>query len=458
MSSIAPVAPELVIALSALFTLFSDAVFRRRERAGAWIGAVGCLLAAGLSASGGSGLTLFGGQIAVDGAALFARTITLLLATAFFVWLAGAGLRGGGVRQFAALALFGILGALLVISARDWVVLLLALETATMPAYVLMGFERRADRGLEGALKYFLFSMVSSVVFFYGVSFIVGMSGSTSFAATTLQPGAIGLVAAVFVVAGLLAKLSAVPFQWWAPDAYSAAPAASVAFVSSIPKIAGLIAFARVVALLAPQARGLTVVVAGAAVLSMLLGNLAAYPQQDLRRLMAYSGIAHAGYLLVGLAAGTAGGLRAAAFYAVAYAIPSMAIMLIVAGVGVRLDDFKGLASRRPYLAWTMTLLLLSLIGVPPLAGFTGKLFVFTAAISGGLLWVAVLGVALSVVAAGFYLRIVRAMFFSEPVGTPTAPAPSALSVAAILVCAAAVVAVGVMSSPLLSIIAFSPH
>jgi NADH-quinone oxidoreductase subunit N len=173
---------------------------------------------------------------------------------------------------------------------------------------------------------------------------------------------------------------------------------------------------------------------------------------------MAYSGIAHAGYLLVGLAAGTAGGLRAAAFYAVAYAIPSMAIMLIVAGVGVRMDDFKGLASRRPYLAWTMTLLLLSLIGVPPLAGFTGKLFVFTAAISGGLLWVAVLGVALSAVAAGFYLRIVRAMFFSEPVGTSIAAAPSPLSVAAILVCAAAVVAVGVMSSPLLSIITFSPR
>ena len=458
MASMAAIVPEVVLLLSALLTLFADAVFRGRERAGAWIGVVGCTLAAGLSAAGGSGATMFGGQIAVDGAALFARTVTLLLAAVFFLWLAGAGLTRGSVREFAALALFGTLGALLVISARDWVVLLLALETATMPAYVLMGFDRRDDRSLEGALKYFLLSMVASVVFLYGISFIVGMSGSTSFSATRLQPGAIGLVAAVFVVAGLLAKLSAVPFQWWAPDAYSAAPAPSVAFVSSVPKIAGLVAFARVIALLAPQARGLTWVVAGAAVLSMLLGNLAAYPQQDLRRLMAYSGIAHAGYLLVGLSAGTAGGLRAAAFYAVAYAVPSMAIMLIVAGVGDRLDDFKGLASRRPYLAWTMTLLLLSLIGVPPLAGFTGKLYVFTAAISGGLLGVAVLGVVLSVVAAGFYLRIVRAMFFSEPVGTAISSGPAPASLVAILACAAAVVAIGIASSPLLSLIVFSPR
>ena len=159
----------------------------------------------------------------------------------------------------------------------------------------------------------------------------------------------------------------------------------------------------------------------GAAVLSMVVGNLAAYPQQDMRRLMAYSGVAHAGYLLVGLAAGTPAGLRAAVFYAIAYAVPSMGVMLIAAEVGDRVDDLRGLVTRRPWMAWVTTVMLLSLVGVPPLAGFLGKLYLFTGAMGAGLAPLVVLAMVMSAVSAGFYFRIVRAMFFERPVTTPLA-------------------------------------
>jgi NADH-quinone oxidoreductase subunit N len=443
MPGLALLAPEAVLLLSALVALFADVLARGHERAGAWVGAAGALVAAGAAWWGGTGApALFAGQFAVDGAAQVARVVTGLLTCAFLVWLASSGLPRGRVRDFTALVLFSALGAMLLAGARDWIVLLLSLEVATMPAYVLVGFDRSDERSLEGALKYFLLSMLASVLFLYGLSFVIGMSGSTSMAATRLQPGLVGAVAAAFIAAGLLAKLSAAPFQWWAPDAYAGAPAASVAFVSAVPKVAGLVAFARVVLVLAPQTPALPLLLAGAAALSMLLGNLAAYPQTDVRRLMAYSGVAHAGYLLVGLAAGGQAGARAALFYAIAYAVPSMGVMLVTAGVGNTLGEFRGLASRRPLLAWATVLMLVSLVGIPPLAGFTGKLFLFTAAMGAGLVPLSVLAVLMSAVSAGFYFRIVRAMFF-EPAATDVrAPVTRVGAAAVIVACCVAVVAV----------------
>jgi NADH-quinone oxidoreductase subunit N len=325
-----------------------------------------------------------------------------------------------------------------------------------MPAYVLMGFDRSDDRGLEGALKYFLLSMVASLLFLYGLSFIIGMSGATALASTRLEPGVVGTMAAAFVVAGMLAKLSAAPFQWWAPDAYAGAPATSVAFVSAVPKVAGLVAFARVVLVLAPLTPALPLLLVGAAILSMLIGNLAAYPQTDLRRLMAYSGVAHAGYLLVGLATGGATGAGAALFYAIAYAVPSLGVMLVVALVGNTLGEFRGLAVRRPWLAWATTLMLLSLIGVPPLAGFTGKLLLFTSAMGAGLVPLSVLAVVMSAVSAGFYFRIVRAMFFESGAVDAASTRVPLGAAAVIAACGVAVIGIGVAAGPLISAISFA--
>ena len=456
MPDLALIAPEALLLLSALVALFADVLFRGRTRAAAWIGAAGALLAAGVSWWAGQGTpVLFAGQFAVDGAAQVAQVATGLLTAAFLVWLASHGLPRGSVREFTALVLFSALGAMLMAGARDWVVLMLSLEVATMSAYVLMGFDRSDERGLEGALKFFLLSMVASLLFLYGLSFVIGMSGSTSMAATKLQPGLIGAMAAAFVVAGMLAKLSAAPFQWWAPDAYAGAPAASVAFVSAVPKAAGLVAFARVVLVLAPQTPALALLLVGAAVLSMVIGNFAAYPQNDLRRLMAYSGVAHAGYLLVGLAAGGQAGASAALFYAIAYAVPSLGVMLVVAGVGNTLSEFRGLAARRPFLAWSTVLLLVSLIGIPPLAGFTGKLFLFTAAMGAGLVPLAVLAVVMSAVSAGFYFRIVRAMFFESGAADVGAQRVRGGAAAVVAACCVAVIAIGLAAGPLISSITF---
>jgi NADH-quinone oxidoreductase subunit N len=454
---LALIAPEIILLASALLALFADVLMRGRERAAAWVGAAGALLAAGAALLAGTGtIPLFAGQFAVDGAGQVARVVTGLLTAVLLVWLAGRGLEHGSVRDFTALVLFSAMGAMLMAGARDWVVLLLSLEVATMPAYVLMGFDRNDERSLEGALKYFLLSMVASVLFMYGLSFVIGMTGATSMAATRLQPGLVGTVAVAFIMAGMLAKLSAAPFQWWAPDAYAGAPATSVAFVSAVPKVAGLVAFARVVMVLGPQTSALMPLLIGAAVLSMLLGNLIAYPQTDLRRLMAYSGVAHAGYLLVGLAAGGQAALQGALFYAIAYAVPSMGVMLVVAGVGNRISDLRGLATRRPFLAWGTVLMLVSLVGIPPLAGFAGKLFLFTAAMRAGLVPLSVLAVAMSAVSAGFYFRIVRAMFFEPaPDDSPEIVANPAGTVA-VAACCLATVAVGIFAGPLLSAIVFA--
>lgn len=457
MTDLFRIAPEAILLVSALLALFADTLTGGRDRAAAWIGAAGATLASAVAwFAGRGGVVLFGSSFAIDGAAFVARIATGLLATAFLLWFAAVGRERGGERTFAALVLFASLGAMLMCAARDWIVLLLSLEVATMPAYVLMGFERREERSLEGALKYFLLSMISSALFFYGLSFVIGMSGSTAMAATKMEPGLIGAVAAAFLLAGLLAKLSAAPFQWWSPDAYAGAPAASVAFVSAVPKVAGLLAFARVTQVIAPQVPAVRLILIGGALLSMLVGNLAAYPQTDLRRLMAYSGVAHAGYLLVGLAAGGTG-LSAALLYAIAYAVPSMGVMLVVAHAGDSITELRGLASRMPWAAWAVVVMLLSLIGVPPLAGFIGKLALFTAALRGQLAWLAVVAVAMSAVSAGFYLRIVRAMFFEkEPEGGETA-APAAVAGLAktiVLACAIATLAIGVASSPLLAAIA----
>jgi NADH-quinone oxidoreductase subunit N len=457
MPQLALIAPEIILLAGALLALFANVLMPGRERAGAWVGAAGAMLAAGAAWLAGTGTpTLFGGQFAVDGAGQVARIATGLLTAAFLAWLAGRGLEKGSVRDFTALVLFSAMGAMLMAGARDWVVLLLSLEVATMPAYVLMGFDRNDARSLEGALKYFLLSMVASVLFLYGLSFVIGMSGATAMAATSLQPGLVGAIAAAFIMSGMLAKLSAAPFQFWAPDAYAGAPAASVAFVSAVPKIAGLMAFARVVMVLGPQTAALQPILIGAAVLSMVLGNLIAYPQTDIRRLMAYSGVAHAGYLLVGLAAGGTAALQAALFYAIAYAVPSMGVMLVAAGVGDQIADLRGLASRKPLLAWSTVLMLVSLVGVPPLAGFTGKLFLFTAAMGAGLVPLSVLAVVMSAVSAGFYFRIVRAMFFeAASEGVADVPA-NPVGTSVVVACVVATVAIGVAAGPLASAIAFA--
>lgn len=415
MSALAWFIPEYLLLAGAFLALFAELI-ARREGAGAAAGALFAALAALSAVAIGVRPVAFGGMLELDQVSVTVRVALAVLAAVYLLWLSGRGMGPERSREATALVLLATLGGMLMVASRDLMVLFISIELATMPAYVLMGYRRDDEHTLEGALKYFLLSMTTSLVMLYGFSFLFGIAGSTSFAAIAATPGAglLGAFSAVFVFVGLLAKMSAAPFHYWAPDAYAGASPASVAFVSTVPKLAGAAVMVRLAVLLAPGVPSLPMVFAVASLASMLLGNLAAFPQSDLRRLMAYSGVAHTGYMLLALSAGSAAGNAAAIYYTIAYAVPSMAIMLLSAEEGTAVDDFAGLAVRRPAAAWVSVVLLLSLVGVPPMVGMFGKLVLFTAALDAGQLALVLVAVVMSVVSAGYYFRILRAAFFVE--------------------------------------------
>ncbi len=356
--------PEYLVLLGALLALFGE----RMPGRGRGATLIGSALAAAATVVAvwavGPAPKLVGDMLTADATAAFVRATVAGLTAVFLLWLHGRGMGDERRADAAALALFSALGGMFMAMASDLVTLFMAAELSTMPAYVLIGYRRRNARSLEGALKYFLLSLLTSLVMAYGMSFVFGVSGTTAFAGFDFSRDTmLGTIGVVFTLVGLFAKMSAAPFHFWTPDAYAGAPPASVAFVSSVPKIAGMAAIVRFVAAVAPSSTSVVTFALVGAALSMVLGNLAAFPQTDIRRLMAYSGIAHTGYLLMGVAAGTEIGLASAVLYAVAYGVPSMAVMLVVAEEGPEISDLGQLASRRPWVAWSMVVYLLSLVG-----------------------------------------------------------------------------------------------
>ena len=267
------------------------------------------------------------------------------------------------------------------------------------------------------------------------------------------KAGALGLVAVLLALVGLFAKLSAAPFHFWAPDAYAGSTPWAIAFVSTVPKVAGAVAIVRFVSAVAPSQASAGVVLAVVAGASMVLGNLAALTQTDLRRLMAYSGVAHTGYLLVGVAALSRLGFSAAVLYAMAYAFPSMGIMLVAAEEGALVSDLGGLAQRRPATAWGTVVLLLSLVGVPPMIGFFGKFNLLVAGQQAGFTALVVIAVIVSVVSAGYYMRIVRTMFFAEAPSSARGQRRSFGASLAFAICVAATLGAGIFASPVYSAI-----
>ena len=447
MADYALLIPEVLLTLGALWAIFAE-LLPGGDRGSAWVGA-GLAAGAGVvawvepAALGGR----FGGLIAFDGPARFARVAVALLAAIWLLWTAGRG--EGRLREGVALALFSVVGCMIMAEARELVTLLLGFELATLPAYVLIGYRRNDVRALEGAIKYFLLSMLTTLVMLYGFSFLYGLTGSTRYGSMDLRgAGMLGTVALLMALVGMFAKLSAAPFHYWAPDAYSGSTPWAVAFVSTVPKVAGAVAIVRFVAALAPGVPAAGSVIAIVAFASMVLGNLAALTQTDVRRMMAYSGVAHSGYLLMGVAALSVAGFGAAVLYSVAYAIPSMAIMLVAAEEGPLLVDFGDMAQRRPASAWGVVVLLLSLIGVPPLIGFFGKFNLLIAGQQRGLTVLVVTAVVMSVVSAGYYLRVVRAMFFSEATAGARELKRNAAAAFAVGIAVFATVALGLAAGP----------
>ena len=453
MTGYALLIPEVLLIVGALWALFAERL-PGGDRGAAWLGAllsVGAAVAAALSGTGGR--SPFGTLLVFDGPARLVRVAIGVLSAIWLLWTASRG--RGRIREAVSLALFTSIGALVMAGAHELITLLLAVELATIPAYVLMGYRKRDLHGLEGALKYFLLSMLTSLVMLYGFSFVYGLSGTTIYGRIDIaHAGVLGLLAVLLSLVGMFAKLSAAPFHYWTPDAYEGADPWAVAFVSTVPKVAGGIAMVRLLAAVAPGVASTSEVLLVVAGASMLLGNLGALTQTDVRRLMAYSGVAHTGYLLLGAAVLASQGFSAAVFYSVAYAAPSLAVMLVAAEEGSLLTDFNGLAQRRPGTAWAIVVLLLSLIGIPPLAGFFGKLGLFTAALGHGgsaFTWLVVIAVAMSVVSAGYYLRIVRAMFFGVAGDSREPLVASHAASFAILACVLIVFGLGLAAGPVLT-------
>ena len=325
--------------------------------------------------------------------------------------------------EYYGLILFGTVGMCLMSSAVELVLIFIALEISSISTYVLAGFRRRAAISSEASLKYFLLGSFATAFFLYGVALMFGATGSTSISviAQALRSGPVPVLAYVgiaFMFVGLGFKVAAAPFHIWTPDVYEGAPAPVVGFMSTAPKAAAFAVLLRV--MFESNAPGRLWLVWVTAALSMTLGNVGALVQQNVKRLLAYSSIAHAGYLLVAFAALPNNGIPAAMFYTASYAamnVGAFAVVSHLAGAGERyvsLDDYAGLGRRSPVLAATLTIFLLSLIGIPMTGGFFAKFYVFSAALQANLVGLTIIGVLNSAVGAYYYLRIIVVMYMRE--------------------------------------------
>ena len=398
--------------------------------------------------------TLFG-MFVQDGLAIFAKR--LFLTATFIGLLAGisadgpaCGRRAG---EYHLLILSSLLGMLVLVSARDLILLFVAFELMSIPLYVLAGFRKVRDDAVEAALKFFLVGSVSSAVMAYGLSFVYGATGTTDLggiarAAVPTEP--LLLLGLLAVFAGFAFKIAAFPFHMWVPDTYEAASTPFVAWLSVAPKAAGFVALFRVYFEgMGDRAATWIPIGAGLAAITIVAGNLMALPQQNTKRLLAYSGVAHIGYMLVGFAAASASGTAMVLFYLVAYVFGNMGAFLVVDAVArVERSEttaaLRGLAQRSPLLALAMLMFLLSLGGIPFVAGFWAKLYVFWAAAAAGLYWLVLLGAVLTVVALFYYLIVAKRMYIEPPdaaAGAIRVPGPLA---AAVILCALAVVGLGV--------------
>jgi NADH-quinone oxidoreductase subunit N len=457
--------PEIVLTVfgTVLMVMESNRKAGESRKALPVVAMAGTLLAiaATLYQAGHPG-TAWWGVVRVDEFSVFFHLIVLFVVAV--VILASHGyMETQGVREgeYYALILLGAVGMGLMSAAVELLLIFIALEISSIATYVLAGFRRRSPAGVESSLKYFLLGSFATAFFLYGVAMMFGATGSTSIVEVGRVLGEGGApvlayigVALMFV--GLAFKLAAAPFHVWTPDVYEGAPSPVVAFLSTAPKAAIIAVALRI--LFGMEAPGWFWLVWVAAVLSMTLGNIGALVQTSVKRLLAYSSIAHAGYVLVAFAALPEAGISAAVFYAAAYAVMNVGAFAIVSHLAssgeryVTLEDFAGLASRSPGLAAALTVFMLSLIGIPATGGFFAKVYVFAAALEAGLVGLVILAVLNSAIAAYYYLRVVVVMYMKEPrteEETPLLPVPLALQVG-IAASVAATIYLGVLPSHVL--------
>ena len=426
-SSLLPLAPELVLGIGAMLLLmlgaYRDARIVRVVDVAAILllvaaGAIVCLLPAGK-------LTSFDGSFVVDNFARFLKVLAAIGSVAAIAMSIDFAKQERQQRfEYSVLIVLSTLGMFMLISAADLIALYLGLELMSLPLYVVAASHRDNLRSTEAGLKYFVLGALSSGMLLYGASLVYGFTGTVSFSgiAQAASHGGIGLIfGLVFLFAGFCFKVSAVPFHMWTPDVYEGAPTPVTAFFAAAPKVAGMAMFVRATVVAFP---GITSqwqqIVVFVAIASMLLGSFAAIGQRNIKRLMAYSSIGHMGFALVGLAAGTPEGVQGVLVYMAIYITMTLGIFAVIlsmrrsTGMVESIDQLAGLSRTNPTMAFFLAMLLFSMAGVPPLAGFFAKLFVFLAAIKAGLYVLAVIGVLASVVGAYYYLAIVKVMYFDD--------------------------------------------
>ncbi len=427
---LAPAFPEIVLAILTSIILMLGVFSSREGYKNILTLSVMALLAAALLVFQCSTetITTFGGMFIIDGfSGMMKMLVVLGAAASIFLSRHYIERERMGRFEYPVLILFATIGMMLMISANDLMALYIGLEMQSLPLYVLASMQRDTIRSPEAGLKYFVLGALSSGLLLYGSSLLYGYTGTTQFdgIAEALAGGAgIGaIVGMVLVLSGLAFKISAVPFHMWTPDVYEGAPTSVTAFFAIVPKIAALALLSRV--LMGPfggmveEWRQIIILLS---IASMALGGIAAIAQTNIKRMLAYSSIGHMGYALAGLAAASEAGLKAVIIYAALYmlmGIGTFAIVLMMKKkdrMVEKIQDLAGLAKKQPLLALAMAIMMFSMAGIPPLAGFFGKLFIFQAAVAANLFTLAIIGVLTSVIAAYYYLRIIKIMYFDEGV------------------------------------------
>ncbi|RMD95308.1 MAG: NADH-quinone oxidoreductase subunit NuoN [Alphaproteobacteria bacterium] len=448
--------PEILLSVFAMAALIFG-VYTGKDRTAPlilWVSAAMLVMVAGwILATGEGGQTAFAGMFIDDAFARFAKVVTLLAAAAVLLMSEAYMERRGLLRfEYPILVVLAAVGMMVMVSAGDLIALYMGLELQSLSLYVVAALRRDSVKSTEAGLKYFVLGALSSGLLLYGASLAYGFAGTTHFSGliAAAEGGEISLgllIGLVFILAGLAFKVSAVPFHMWTPDVYEGAPTAVTAFFATAPKMAAMGLIARVLF----DAFGTVPgdwgqILALLSLLSMFLGAIAGIGQRDIKRLMAYSSIAHMGYALMGLAAGTALGVQAMLVYMAIYVtmnVGTFAFILSMERDGKPVTDIASLnlyARAEPGRALAMLVLLFSLAGVPPLVGFFGKFYVLQAAVDAGLAWLAVAGVIASVIGAFYYLRIVYYMYFGEEGPGLDRAAMPAMAWAMLMISAAAMV------------------
>jgi NADH-quinone oxidoreductase subunit N len=473
-ASLAPVTPEICLVVAVCLILLID-VFAGEKRAG--LTSTLTLLALAVSAAltvryahVTERIVLLNGMYVADELAFVLKLAGFLVVAVALLYSRSYLLNRNILRgEYYVLALTALLGIFVLVSANSLLTVYLGVELLALSVYAMVAFDRDSGIAAESAMKYFVLGAIASGALLYGMSLIYGLTGTLDLGAIAVQlstPSSLGvLMGLVFIVVAVAFKLGAVPFHMWLPDVYEGAPTSVTLFIGTVPKIAY---FALALRLLGQGLAGMTLewtqMLAPLAVLTLVVGNVVAIVQTNLKRMLAYSTIANVGFIVLGFVTGTPDGYAAALYYTLQYvlvALGSFGVILIASRKGFeadKLDDYKGLHQRDPLLALAMMLLMFSTAGVPPLVGFWAKLRIFQALWETSHLWLVIIAAAMSVVGAYYYLRVIKLMYFDDPVAPPPAAAAAGGVRLALGLNAAAVLALGILPGPLLDLCARVIH